>query len=514
MTENRGPLEPLLRAPERPGVPYLVLVLAGVAVFAQTIGFGPSNHDDTALILNNQPFLLDPANALGVFTRDAFSATSPTSGGIYYRPMLWLSWMLDARIGGTDLRVYHITSVAYHVLACALFFRLLTGLRPESRKSQVPPLFFALVLLLHPTIAHATAWLPGRNDTLLGIFVLATVLSLLRFFAQGGAVPFAASLIFWNATLYTKEGGLFVAALVPCLLAPHWFRDRKLPTGTILLGAFWIATGVIWFLLRRSALGGFPLFFAQIPKNLEAIVIYVGKTLIPLQLSVAPSVADGSLIPGVIVTIVLIALIFHSRRQRPEIIALSTIWFVAGLSPALLAPEITRGLEHRLYVPMMGLLIGLAEVPLSSATSAARRSLPFAAIAVLIGLAAMTLARFPDYVNQRAYWDSAFATSPSSPEVIAALCRVEFREEQWEAAVARCDDALAMQRRSSALHCLRGIALQKLERWNEAEKELKTAMLLPHAPGPTLLHLAQVLEAQGRTKDAQAVRRRILHSRP
>ena len=54
-----------------------------------------------------------------------------------------------------------------------------------------------MVFLLHPTLVHATAWIPGRNDSLLGIFVVATVLALDR--ASPRLLGFAATLLFRSA---------------------------------------------------------------------------------------------------------------------------------------------------------------------------------------------------------------------------------------------------------------------------------------------------------------------------
>ena len=498
---------------ESPPVAYGLLLAIGFLVFGQVTGFGLSNHDDTALITNNQPFLQNLSNFFGVFLVDPFDRMAFGAGGFYYRPVLFQSLIIDNAlthaIGSDSLVVFHTSNLLYHLITSCLVLALLVRLGSDRRVA----LFLAMVFLLHPTLVHATAWIPGRNDSLLGLFVVATVLALDRAFQNPRPLTFAATLLFWNLTLYTKEGGLFLSALVPLILFPHWRADRRLPKGTLALGALWIVSAVLWFILRRSSLGAFPLFFSQIPRNLEAFVIYLGKSLWPFDLSVVPSVADGSLVPGIAVLLLLAGLLANSRARNLERVLLGGLWLFAGLAPALLAPEITRGLEHRLYVPMIGLLIVLAAARWPSPPAFARPLLPYAALLLLAGLATLTLARLPDYENPRTYWESAARDSPSAKVAVAGLCRVEYVEKQWEAALPYCAQAASAAKRDPALHFLLGDVYASLERFPEAERAFHAALRFNPKDVNSLRALSELHRSQGHHQEARKYRERAQEAR-
>ena len=498
-----------LGALTRPAAALATIALLGLAVFGQTIGHGLSNHDDTALITNNQHFLMDPGNWLGVFVTDPFEAMAFGAGGFYYRPVLFHSLMLDTAMRGPDPAMYHASNVAYHLIATSLLFLLLLRLEFSRAKS----LFFALAFLVHPALAHATAWIPGRNDSLLGLFVLATVLGLHRFFERPSPLAFAATLLAWNATLYTKEGGLFVSALVPMLLAPHVLRDRALPRGTLALGAGWIASAVVWFALRRSTLGAFPLFGSQIPENLRMYVVYLGKTLLPLQLSVIPSDADTSVVPGLLVIALIVFLALRSTGRRLDVLALGLTWLLVGLAPALLAPELTRGLEHRLYVPSMGLAIFLAEARWPALPAPLERARIPAAGVLIAALAAATLVRLPDYQDPRHYWESAARTSPHAVEVPAGLCRLEVVERNYDAALPLCRRVGNARPHDPAFQILLGEIYMALEQPLKAADALQRATRLAPGTPQIWLRLADALAAEGRTREAAEARRKATEIR-
>src|SRR5919197_945433 len=78
------------------------LVLSGVAGFAflvyvQTVSFSFTYLDDNTLVLDQAAFLSDISHTVDAFRRDVFGSGSPS-----YRPLLTLSFMLDAQVGSTS----------------------------------------------------------------------------------------------------------------------------------------------------------------------------------------------------------------------------------------------------------------------------------------------------------------------------------------------------------------------------------------------------------------------------
>ena len=88
--------------------------MIGVLVLGQAVGLGLSNHDDTALITNNQPFLRDLSNLFGVFCIDLFDRMASGADGSCHRPVLFQSMILDnavsSAVAGDSLALFHASN--------------------------------------------------------------------------------------------------------------------------------------------------------------------------------------------------------------------------------------------------------------------------------------------------------------------------------------------------------------------------------------------------------------------
>ncbi|MDO9067362.1 MAG: hypothetical protein Q7W05_02765, partial [Deltaproteobacteria bacterium] len=98
--------------------PYVLLALAVAGLYAQTLSFGYTGHDDTQLLEQKAHLLSDPANIGRAFTTDVVWGNQE----IYYRPVLTLSFMADARWGGVRPFSCHLGNILIHLAAVLLFF--------------------------------------------------------------------------------------------------------------------------------------------------------------------------------------------------------------------------------------------------------------------------------------------------------------------------------------------------------------------------------------------------------
>ncbi len=189
--ETRGKPESHPR-PNRPDtnrrlVLLCVSVSLGLIVFAV---FLPTRHcefvdwDDPDTVVNN-PHVhgLSPANLGWMFTTFYWG---------HYQPLVWLSYALDhtwARAiygNGLNPAAYHLTSSGLHALAAVLVFllarRLLAG---RTGLALVAALLFAL----HPLRVEPVAWITGRGDLLVTVFLLLTVLAYFRAVSSRPTAP-------------------------------------------------------------------------------------------------------------------------------------------------------------------------------------------------------------------------------------------------------------------------------------------------------------------------------------
>ena len=94
----------------------VLLVAAGLAAYAGSLD-GPFIFDDASSIPDNPTI-----RHLWPFAQKPFVFHGETVAG---RPLLNFSFALDYALGGLDVRVYHATNVAIHILAALTLFGVL-----------------------------------------------------------------------------------------------------------------------------------------------------------------------------------------------------------------------------------------------------------------------------------------------------------------------------------------------------------------------------------------------------
>ena len=79
--------------------PYLWIAAVITVLYAKSTLFGYTFLDDNVLILKNYDFLKEMTNIIPAFFQKVFAKSYLP----YYRPLLTVSFILDAQIGGTSL---------------------------------------------------------------------------------------------------------------------------------------------------------------------------------------------------------------------------------------------------------------------------------------------------------------------------------------------------------------------------------------------------------------------------
>ncbi len=156
-----------------------LVVLAAVAAFSNSFT-GPFVFDDLEAITDNPTIRqLWPI----------WKPLCPPSGGetVSDRPVLNLSLAINYAVSGCDVRGYHVTNLAIHLLAALLLFGVLrrTLLLPLLADRWAPaatPLALAIALLwaVHPLQTESVTYIVQRAESLMGLFYLLTLYCSLR----------------------------------------------------------------------------------------------------------------------------------------------------------------------------------------------------------------------------------------------------------------------------------------------------------------------------------------------
>ena len=391
--------------------PFAWICLASFLLYISTGFFNFSYLDDQELILDAFNFISHPSNILNFFKEDVFHS----GNGVYYRPMLTISFMLDALWGGKNPGAYHFTNMLLHLFACCLLFRTLAKLNFNRGQS----FFYALFFTVHPVLTQAVAWIPGRNDILLTIFVLLSFSSFLAFLEGRKRTQLAAHLLFLLLALLTKENAVFLCAICLFFLV---FIDKRVPQGgrrTPLL-AGWTVVVLAWFFARSVVLKatlaneGYNIPRVLV-KNSPAIIPYIGKIFFPFNLGTLPVLKDMPMSYGIITVGITAVMLYASRSKRVNFIIFGILWFLLFLLPSFIQANafIPNFSEHRIYLPFIGFIFLLLEADVPGILRLSRRGRAGLGAGVLVCLSMITLSYCGSFRDKISFWKKAVESSPS-----------------------------------------------------------------------------------------------------
>lgn len=335
----------------------IILAAISLALYSPSVRFGFVHADDVDLIAGNAAFLGDPTNLAHVFTRSYFQTPAVAADvETYYRPIVIASFMADTIAGGGAPGFFHATNAALHALASALLLAFIRRVGAGSGAAFAAALVFAV----HPLNGQAVYWIPGRNELLLAVFVLAAWLAWLRASDTGRRRWLAAHGAAWLLALLSKE----TAIVFPLVWALHAWQARR---GRDVLRppvcATWLAALVAWIVLRTNALGweasgdAVGAFAAAVWRNLPGMVATIGKVAVPIRLNVTPGAGWQEVAIGAAAIALVAAAFAWCLPWRTQ--AFVWGWCLLAFLPALGVSGLPA-YEHRAYLPLAALACGAA----------------------------------------------------------------------------------------------------------------------------------------------------------
>ena len=437
---------------------------------------------DDDLLISHDPLV----QSFGGLRRIWFS-TEPYD----YFPLTYTSFWLEWPLWGTDPLGYRAVNLLLHLSSAFLFWRLLTRLR-------VPGAWLGAVLFaVHPVNVASVAWIAERKNALSLVFYLT---SLLCWAESEDQPPGDRRRARW---WYAGAIGAFVLAalskssvvMLPCvLLLLGWWRKGNIGRQNLRRAAPFfgvsLAAGLltVWFQFHRSMDpgGSHPTGPALLRVLIagRSILFYLGKTLLPVRLSMIYPRWEMSVSSAVdwLPLALVLALLFgawwgHALWGRGPFAALGyfvlTVLPVSGLMPMTFAMYSFVS-DHFVYVPMLGLLAGLA------AGLATWRERPgaFAHRAALVVTAAV-VCLFVAAARERA---DEFGSS----------------RRLWE-------ETLRVNPRCTVAHNNLGLVLEDDGHLPEAEAHFRRALELDPAQPEAAPNLAFLLQSEGRWRESADV---------
>lgn len=293
----------------------------------------------------------------------------------YWLPVMWLSYMADTAVFGTEPFGYHFTNVLLHAVNAVLLFLLLYAWTGRLWPSAFVAAFFAW----HPLRVESVAWIAERKDVLSGFFMLLSLTLYERFSrnpASGREVPAAFCMALG---LMTKP--MLVTLPFLLLLLDYWPLERWVATlddvrakAWRLIGEkvmFWALTVVFCMLTYYTQQVGKAMHgtdaipwgrrLLSIP---SAYLFYLEKTVWPTNLSMIYGDIDISaarvLLAVLLLVGITVAVLWVGRRCRA--LPVGWFWFVGLLVPVIGIVRVgtTHVADRFVYLPSIGLGICLA----------------------------------------------------------------------------------------------------------------------------------------------------------
>lgn len=389
----------------------VIIAVVGLFLYADTLKYPLTYLDDSILIEENYLFNKDITNLGHAFQRGVFSEKDDT----YYRPLLLQSFIIDNQLWDLQLRGYRLTNLFLHLLSGVLVFFLLLALRIGRETA----FFLAGLFVAHPALSQAVCWVPGRNDSLLAVFVLLQVLSAIRYVQTGQNKWLLWQGLAYLACLFTKETGI-IAAVGAAGILLVWFEGWSQKKRMSWLAGSWVSITLLWAFIRAQATlakgevtpGDMA---SAVGERLPLIWQYFGKAIFPFNLSVFPNQYDTVHYWGLAALVVVAVLVFLAGRSHWRYAAAGFAWFLLFLLPALAVPKTLNdeAYEHRLYLPIIGILLIMGHSLLVNNPLKPIQKYALWGALVLV-MVVLNLRHQSVFNGDIAFWENAVANSPSA----------------------------------------------------------------------------------------------------
>ena len=412
-----------MQRPTSPPAPFLpksyqlgILFVLNCVLFLPSLGYEFTGLDDTLLIVQNEGYLTQPSNIFDTFRHDVFyNPTLPQEmANVYYRPLLTMSFMWDSIVGGQSRLFCHLTNVALHMANTYIVLILLSLLAVSAAAAFWGALFFAI----HPVLAQAVCWVPGRNDSLLALFVLLSVIFFVKYIRTQKPVFLLSHVLSFAFGLFTKETAIAVPLIVFTFC---WIYENKKAfldrIWTFLL--LYAVVIVPWFFLRANVVSqskanlSIGALTESFIRNIPVYFQMVQKLVLPVNLSLLSTPQDHNYLLLAVALLLLAALFYFSRNVSYKKVLFGFLWFNAFLLPTFLV-HILTGFEHRVYLPFIGFLIMLLETDFLKDLKLRHSYRLYTSVAFLVLLFAINLNHVKAFSNGFEFWKTASDSSPHS----------------------------------------------------------------------------------------------------
>jgi tetratricopeptide (TPR) repeat protein len=432
----------------------LLIIVFGLIAYSNTFDV-PFQWDDLRRISGNEI-----VKDLSYFTDTERASALQFHDALKGRYVGYLTFALNYKINGLDVRGYHILNTAIHLITALLvyFFVILIFKTPFlsrsslSENSRYAALFACLLFVSHPVQTEAVTYIFQRLASLAALFCLASLVLYALWRLKTGQpdssgvgakrLPlYLASLISAVLAMKTKE----IAFTLPLIIALY---ELLFFTGSIKRRFLYLAPFLLTMLIIPLSILGTDRPLGEIIQSigpatssykeftrgeylfteLRVVVTYLRLLFMPIEQNIDYDypIYSSLFTPQVLLSFLFLASVFvfslylfFRSKARPELrlLAFGMLWFFITLSvesSVIPIPMVIN--EYRMYLPSAGafMAIAAAALLLFQRIQSARLKTAFIAAMVVIPviLASTTYARNSVWKSEISLWEDVVRKSP------------------------------------------------------------------------------------------------------
>lgn len=483
--------------------PYIILILLVAIAYANSLQ-NEFVWDDTDIIVNNPKINLSISEIPSVFTTSLWGMAGFSERQDYYRPVIFLLYVLNYKIWGLNPFGFHLIHILIHLINAMILYRI--GLILFNDK--LISLIGASVFAVHPVNNEPVGWV-SAGDVVFGFFI---ILSIYFFLKEKRYLSWAA---FFLALLSKEAAVMLPFALIIFSICRNGFKK-----GVIAITPYLALSGIYLFIRMNVVdivlvLGADikqPIFI-QVLTMAVAAFDYIKLLIIPYPLSPFypakwhASVFEPKVILAIIVLISISFLAFKIRKDRvmlfllisPFIMLAPVIWmvnmFMAGEDNVYIA-------ERYLYVPAMFFSIFAPDLLVKVFNDRARRYLNIGWILIIIIFIYTTASSSAAWKNDITLFKKIIEKSPDAAFAHNNLGNVYADQGRLDEAIKEYLTALKIKPYYASVHNNLGTAYYEKGNVDMAIKEYMMALKIKPDYADAHNNLGAAYYEQGKIDEA------------
>lgn len=444
--------------------------------------------DEQWLIIANEEYLKSWQSLRDAFTSSLYS--------LYYRPLLLVSIVLDYRIGGLSPLIYHITNLCWHLAAVFSLFKLLNVFKVPRQNAALLCLLFSI----HPIMLHAVAWVPGRNDVMLCVFTLNSIIYLRKYISENKTKYSIWFIFFYLSALLTKEN----AVALPLLYLVIIYKEMPAKKGVVLISVLAGCT-VAWLLVRNAIVPEISTssmsFTQRTVSFFESFLFYLGKNIFPANQSVFPTIHTGGIVSGIVGVLFICGLWYKNALNNYKtsltgillfgVLLILPLWFSSGKYNGEL-------FEHRSYTSACGLILFISQVKINFYSKKVISIMGLIFILFFIN----TLMRMDVYRDKKSFLKQGIKEQPSYYLFQVQYAGFLENEGNYSLAIEYYNSAIKLRPDKHLVYNHRGRAHCALGQFDLAIKDINSAMQISGFNKDYCLNRCIVFDSMGDTENA------------